>query len=382
MDAYYASVELLRHPELRGAPLVIGGRRGLARLAEYSGRGVITTATYEARAFGLRSGMSLARAAGLCPQAVLLPADFDEYRRVSRLFKEAVARVAPLIEDRGIDEIFIDLSGFGGEVRETALAIKAAVREATGLSCSIGVAPNKLLAKLASEMDKPDGLTVIRAADAQAVLDPLPVGRLHGIGRKTAARLEEQGLFTLGQLRAAPEAVLWPLFGRDTRQMRDRAAGIDERPVVADAAEQQLSTEETFESDLTDREALHGHLAALADRTASRLRSKGLKAGLVFIKVRRRDFATFTRQRSFTPATQETRLIVGLAASLFEEWLDEHPRAALRLLGVGVGRLAPADQLDLFATPAPDDGSRLDAALDGIRGRFGEAAVRRGSSVD
>jgi DNA polymerase-4 len=231
-------------------------------------------------------------------------------------------------------------------------------------------------------MDKPDGLTVIRAAGAQAVLDPLPVGRLHGIGRKTAARLEEQGLFTLGQLRAAPEAVLWPLFGRDTRQMRDRAAGIDERPVVADAAEQQLSTEETFESDLTDREALHGHLAALADRTASRLRSKGLKAGLVFIKVRRRDFATFTRQRSFTPATQETRLIVGLAASLFEEWLDEHPRAALRLLGVGVGRLAPADQLDLFATPAPDDGSRLDAALDGIRGRFGEAAVRRGSSVD
>ena len=182
MDAYYASVELLRRPELRGLPLVIGGGRGLDRLADYSGRGVITTATYEARAFGLRSGMSLARAAALCPQAVLLPADFDEYRRVSRLFKAAVARVAPRIEDRGIDEIFIDMGELGGEVREAARAIKAAVREATGLSCSIGVAPNKLLAKIASELDKPDGLSVIGEGDLAARIWPLPANRINGIG--------------------------------------------------------------------------------------------------------------------------------------------------------------------------------------------------------
>jgi len=376
MDAFYASVEARDDPSLAGKPLLVGGT---------GGRGVVAAASYEARHFGIHSAMPMREALRRCPQAVCVRPRMTRYKEVSRQVFGVFAEFTDQVEGLSLDEAFLDVTAsrsLHGHPEAMAREIKRRIRERTGLTASVGVAPNKLLAKLASEMDKPDGLTVIRAADAQAVLDPLPVGRLHGIGRKTAARLEEQGLFTLGQLRAAPEAVLWPLFGRDTRQMRDRAAGIDERPVVADAAEQQLSTEETFESDLTDREALHGHLAALADRTASRLRSKGLKAGLVFIKVRRRDFATFTRQRSFTPATQETRLIVGLAASLFEEWLDEHPRAALRLLGVGVGRLAPADQLDLFTTPAPDDGSRLDAALDGIRGRFGEAAVRRGSSVD
>lgn len=376
MDAFYASVEARDDPTLAGKPLLVGGT---------GGRGVVAAASYEARHFGIHSAMPMREALRRCPQAVCVRPRMTRYKEVSRQVFGVFAEFTDQVEGLSLDEAFLDVTAsrsLHGQPEAMAREIKRRIRERTGLTASVGVAPNKLLAKLASEMDKPDGLTVIRAADAQAVLDPLPVGRLHGIGRKTAARLEEQGLFTLGQLRAAPEAVLWPLFGRDTRQMRDRAAGIDERPVVADAAEQQLSTEETFDSDLTDREALHGHLAALADRTASRLRAKGLKAGLVFIKVRRRDFATFTRQRSFTPATQETRLVVGVAASLFEEWLDEHPRAALRLLGVGVGRLAPADQLELFATPAPDAGSRLDAALDGIRGRFGERAVRRGSSVD
>jgi len=376
MDAFYASVEAHDDPSLAGKPLLVGGT---------GGRGVVAAASYEARHFGVHSAMPMREALRRCPQAVCVRPRMTRYKEVSRQVFGVFAEFTDQVEGLSLDEAFLDVTAsrsLHGQPEAMAREIKRRIRERTGLTASVGVAPNKLLAKLASEMDKPDGLTVIRADDAQAVLDPLPVGRLHGIGRKTAARLEEQGLFTLGQLRSAPEAVLWPLFGRDTRKMRDRAAGIDERPVVADAAEQQLSTEETFESDLTDREALHGHLAALADRTASRLRAKGLKAGLVFIKVRRRDFATFTRQRSFTPATQETRLVVGVAASLFEEWLDEHPRAALRLLGVGVGRLAPADQLDLFATPAPTAGSRLDTALDGIRGRFGEGAVRRGSSMD
>ncbi len=209
----------------------------------------------------------------------------------------------------------------------------------------------------------------------------MPVGRLSGIGRKTAARLEEQGIFTLGQLRAAPESVLWPLFGRDTRTMRDRAAGIDERPVVAEVEEQQISSEETFDTDITDRDALRGHLARLADRTTGRLRAKGMQAGLVVIKVRQRDFTTFTRQKSFSPPTDETRLVVSVATALLDTWFEEHPRVAVRLLGVGVGHLAPADQLDLFAAGPGPARTGLDQALDGIRSRFGTTAVRRGSAL-
>jgi DNA polymerase-4 len=209
----------------------------------------------------------------------------------------------------------------------------------------------------------------------------MPVGKLFGIGRKTAARLEEQGIYTLGQLRAAPEAVLWPLFGRDTRVMRDRAAGIDERPVEPDVEEQQISHEETFDKDITDRAVLFGHLARLADRTAERLRAKKLQAGLVVIKVRQGDFTTFTRQRSFAPPTDETRLVVDVATRLLEAWFDEHPRVALRLLGVGVGHLVPAEQLDLFAPARPARDAGLDRTLDGIRQRFGSAAVRRGSTL-
>ena len=227
-----------------------------------------------------------------------------------------------------------------------AREIKKRIRERTGLTASVGVSHNKLLAKLASEMHKPDGLTVIRPPDVTAMLDPLPVGRLFGIGPKTAARLEKEGLYTLGQLRRAPESVLWPLFRRETRTFQDRAAGIDERPVVADAPEKQISSEETFDVDIRDHKELQERLAQLADRTTARLRARQYKAGMVSIKVRRRDFETYTRQRSFNPPTQETRLIAQVAADLLEHWLAEQPRAAVRLLGVGVSDLEPEQQLD------------------------------------
>jgi len=306
------------------------------------------------------------------------------YREVSRIVFGVFGEFTDLVQGLSLDEAFLDVTGsrtLHGEPEAMAAEIKRRIRARTGLTASVGVAPNRLLAKLASEMNKPDGLTVIRAEDANAVLDPLPVGRLHGIGRRTAARLEEQGIYTLGQLRAAPESVLWPLFGRDTRTMRDRASGIDERPVIADVAEQQVSSEETFDTDITDRGELFGHLARLADRTAERLRSKQLKAGLVVVKIRRRDFATFTRQRSFSPATQETRLIVAVATELLEQWFGEHPRVAVRLLGVGVGHLVPADQLDLFSTRDSAAAAGLDQALDRIRDKFGSSAVRRGTTL-
>jgi len=375
MDAFYASVEAHDDPSLAGKPLLVGGT---------SGRGVVAAASYEARRFGIHSAMPMREALRRCPHAVCVRPRMARYKEVSREVFAVFAEFTDLVQGLSLDEAFLDVTGsqsLHGAPEAMAREIKRRIKARTGLTASVGVAPNKLLAKLASEMDKPDGLTVIRAEDAQALLDPMPVGRLFGIGRKTAARLEEQGLYTLGQLRAAPEAVLWPLFGRDTRTMRDRAAGIDERPVEPDVEEQQISHEETFESDITDRALLFGHLARLADRTAGRLRAKGLQAGLVVVKVRQRDFTTFTRQKSFSPATDETRLVVDVATDLLGKWFEEHPRVAVRLLGVGVGHLAPADQLDLFAAGGTPERPGLDRTLDGIRSRFGASAVRRGTTL-
>ena len=375
MDAFYASVEAHDDPSLAGKPLLVGGT---------GGRGVVAAASYEARRFGIHSAMPMREALRRCPQAVCVQPRHARYQEVSREVFAVFGEFTDLVQGLSLDEAFLDVTGsqsLHGTPEAMAREIKRRIRLRTGLTASVGVAPNKLLAKLASEMDKPDGLRVIRAEEARSLLDPMPVGRLFGIGRKTAARLEERGIRTLGQLRTAPEALLRGLFGRDARKMRDRAAGIDERPVEPDVEEQQVSHEETFESDIADRDALFGHLARLADRTAARLRAKGLQAGLVVVKVRQRDFTTFTRQRSFSPPTDETRLIVEVATRLLQTWLDEHPRAALRLLGVGAGHLSPADQLDLFDRRQENGRPGLDQALDGIRSRFGTAAVRRGTTL-
>ena len=375
MDAFYASVEAHDDPSLAGKPLLVGGT---------GGRGVVAAASYEARRFGIHSAMPMREALRRCPQAVCVQPRHARYQEVSREVFAVFGEFTDLVQGLSLDEAFLDVTGsqsLHGTPEAMAREIKRRIRLRTGLTASVGVAPNKLLAKLASEMDKPDGLRVIRAEEARSLLDPMPVGRLFGIGRKTAARLEERGIRTLGQLRTAPEALLRGLFGRDARKMRDRAAGIDERPVEPDVEEQQVSHEETFESDIADRDALFGHLARLADRTAARLRAKGLQAGLVVVKVRQRDFTTFTRQRSFSPPTDETRLIVEVATRLLQTWLDEHPRAALRLLGVGAGHLSPADQLDLFGRRQENGRPGLDQALDGISSRFGTAAVRRGTTL-
>jgi DNA polymerase IV len=350
MDAYYASVELLRRPELRGLPLVIGGRRGLERLAGYSGRGVITTATYEARAFGLRSGMSLTRAAALCPRAVLLPADFDEYRRVSRLFKEAVARVAPRIEDRGIDEIYIDLSAAEVDVRDAARAVKAAVREATGLSCSIGVAPNKLLAKIASELDKPDGLTVLGPDDLAARVWPLPATRINGVGPKAGGKLAALGIRSVGELAAADRALLVLHFGPGYGAwLHDAAHGRDERALVTEREPKSISRETTFERDLhprLDRDALSAIFTRLCEKLAEDLRRKGYRGRSVGIKLRYDNFRTLTRDRTLESHTDDARAIRRAAG----ECLKRAPlERRLRLLGVRVGSLVPAGEaIDLF----------------------------------
>ena len=373
MDAFYAAVEQHDRPELAGQPVVVGGA---------GGRGVVAAASYEVRRFGVRSAMPMREALRRCPQAVVVTPRFKRYREISAQVFEVFREFTDEVEGLSLDEAFLDVSGSAGlfgSGEEMAREIKSRIRERTGLTASVGVSHNKLLAKLASDMGKPDGLTVIRPEDVHAMLDPLPVGQLSGIGPKTAVRLEEQGIFTLGQLRATPEAVLWPLLRREARKFKDRAAGIDERPVVSDAPEKQISSEETFDVDIRDHKEMQERLAQLADRTTARLRTRQFKAGMVSIKVRRRDFETYTRQRSFNPPTQETRLIAQVAADLLDHWLAEQPRAAVRLLGVGVSDLEPETQLDLFSTPDFAESRRLDDALDRINGRFGDDAIHRGS---
>ncbi len=373
MDAFYASVEQHDRPELAGKPVVVGGS---------GGRGVVAAASYEVRRYGVRSAMPMREALRRCPQAVVVTPRFRRYREVSAQVFEVFREFTDLVEGLSLDEAFLDVTGstgLFGSGEDMAREIKKRIRERTGLTASVGVSHNKLLAKLGSGMNKPDGLTVIRPEDVRATLDPLPVGRLFGIGPKTAERLEEQGIFTLGQLRAAPESALRPLFRRETRRYQDRAAGIDERPVVSDAPEKQISSEETFDVDIRDHAEMQERLAQLADRTTARLRERQYKAGMVSIKVRRRDFETFTRQRSFNPPTQETRLIAQVAADLLDHWLAEQPRAAVRLLGVGVADLVPEQQLELFTTPEIRDARALDDALDRIHTRFGDTAIHRGS---
>ena len=379
MDAFYASVELLRYPELRGkAVVIVGGSRhqpvetidpvtrervrSFSTLRGYRGRGVITTATYEARAFGLRSAMAMSKAAALAPETILLPVDFDRYRAHSRRFKAAVRAITPRIEDRGIDEIYIDLSEHvfaegdpGGtnavdacrqRVTVLARALKDAVREATSLSCSIGVAQNKLLAKIASDLDKPDGLTLIGEGDLERRIWPLPARTINGIGPKSAARLEALGIRTIGELARAAPTRLVEQFGRAHGEWMHAAAhGRDERPVVTESEPQSISRETTFERDLSprsDREALAAVFAELCDGVGNDLARKGYAGRTIGVKLRYDDFSTVTRDSTQLDATQDPAVIRRVAAQCVRRAPLVRP---LRLMGVRVGALVRADAL-------------------------------------
>ncbi len=350
MDAFYASVELLRYPELRGLPVVIAGRRqpviqpdgsrSYERLRDYVGRGVITTATYEARALGVHSGMGVMKAARLAPEAILLPMDFDAYRRYSRLFKAAVAGIAPEIEDRGIDEIYIDLSNLPGDTLTLSQLIKQAVREATGLACSIGVAPNKLLAKICSDLEKPDGLTLLDVADIPDRIWPLSVRKINGIGPKAAERLAALGIVRIGELANTEATTLQAHFGPNTAAWLRRVAnGIDERPVITRSEPRSISRETTFERDLHprhDRVALSEAFTALCTRVAQDLQRKGYVARTIGLKLRFADFSTVTRDLTLSVPTADPATIRRMAGECLKRvQLDRK----LRLLGVRAAAL-------------------------------------------
>ncbi|MCU0759746.1 MAG: DNA polymerase IV [Steroidobacteraceae bacterium] len=375
MDAFYASVEQRDDPRLVGQPLIVGGT---------SGRGVVAAASYEVRRYGVRSAMPMRRALELCPHAVCVKPRMARYKEVSRQVFDVFHEFTPLVQGLSLDEAFLDVTAsqrLKGDAVSIAREIKRRIHERTGCTASVGVAPNKLVAKIASDLDKPDGLTIVTPERIHAVLDPLPVKRLPGLGRKKGEQVAAAGIATLGELRRAPDSRLWPLFGRDGARMRERAAGIDERPVEADWEEKSISAEETFREDIADPAAMKAELARLADKASGRLRGKQLVAACVTVKIRRHDFTTSTRQRRMAPATHDSRTIARLAQGLLEAWLAEHPGARLRLLGVGVSEFAPAEQLDLFDAAQPVEATRLDAALDAIRGKFGGTALQRASSL-
>ena len=375
MDAFYAAVEQRDQPQLRGKPLVVGGT---------GNRGVVAAASYEARRFGIRSAMSMAEARRRCPVLETRRPRMAHYRKVSRQIFTVFREFTPSVESLSLDEAFLDVTASlrlfaSGEA--IGRRIKARILAATALTASVGVAGNKLVAKIASELDKPDGLVVVDRNETRATLDPLPAAVLPGIGRRTLARLECAGVRTLGDIRRADERTLRRLFGRDARKLRERAAGIDDRPVLPARNEQSISAEETFDTDLTDPGAMLARLLDLSERTAMRLRRAQLAAGTIRLKVRRADFTTCTRQSALGTPGNDTARLYAAARRLLAEWCAGHPGTPVRLLGVGASRLIRPSQGDLFADLCQDRGiirqQAVDAAIDSIRARFPDTSIGR-----
>ncbi len=369
MDAFYASVELLRYPQLKGLPVVIGGARrevdealrraqgerplgqipvdAFPRLKDYSGRGVITTATYAARQFGVGSALGLMKAAKLCPQAILLPVDFAQYRHYSQAFKAIITDIAPVMENRGIDEVYIDFTLVPGGQREggrvLARLVQKTIYDVTGLTCSVGVAPNKLLAKMASEFNKPNGIAIVFEEDLQTNIWPLACRKINGIGPKTDEKLKGLGISTIGELAQRELDWLIDHFGQKTGAwMFDAARGIDNRPVTTESEPVSMSRETTFERDLhavRDKAELGLIFTRLCEQVAADLQRHGYLGKTIGIKLRYDDFKSLTRDQTsdvFTADARTIRKIAGLC--LKRAPLEQR----LRLLGVRVGSLVKA----------------------------------------
>ena len=376
MDAFYASVEQRDYPELKGKPVVVGGT---------SNRGVVAAASYEARRFGVRSAMPIVEALRRCPDLHRIKPRMSHYRDVSRQIFAVFREFTPTVEGLSLDEAFLDVTGsvtLFGTPSKIAESIKERILAETRLSASVGVAENKLVAKIASDLDKPDGLTIVLPADYRTRLDPLPVSVIPGIGRETLRRLEAVDIRTVRDLRTAEDRTLEPIFGRYTRKTRERASGIDTRPVVSSRAEKSISAEETYSVDLDRRAQMDRELLRLTERTAARLRKANLTANTVQVKIRRSDFTTYTRQRALAPPANSTDRIYAVARELLRVWLAENPDAKIRLLGVGGSRLAAALQPDLFSAVAEESTTPIDRTVDEIRDRFGDASLGRARTLD
>lgn len=369
MDAFYAAIEVLDHPQWRGLPLVVG---------ELGPRSVVTTASYEARRYGVRSAMPTVTAKRLCPQALFVPIRMSRYREISAEVFAVFGEVTPEIEGLSLDEAFLDVTRslrlFGGEMENIGRFLKQEIRRRTGLVASVGMAHNKLLAKLASELSKPDGFLQIRPGQVHAMLDPLPVGRLWTVGKVAEAQLHRLGIRTVGELRFADPRRLHQACGNQAGQWQRLASGVDERAVDADAAEKSVSAETTFVTDLTCLEQAESWLARLGERVGERLRAHELRGRTVTVKLRKPPFETHTRQLRLGEPTDSTAELLQAGRSLLRRWWESEQNPQLRLLGIGMSQFAPEQQAGLF-TPASGGKDQL---ADQINRRFGGGSLVRG----
>ena len=378
MDAFYASVEERDRPELKGKPVIVGGTP--------EQRGVVAAANYVARQFGVHSAMPSATAYRLCPQAIVLPGRLDYYAEISRQIREIFHRFTPLVEPLSLDEAFLDVIGcerLFGPAESIGHQIKEAIRREVDLIASVGVAPNKFLAKIASDLEKPDGFVVVDPNGILEFLNPLPVERLWGVGRQASKVFQGLGVKTIGQLRGLSPDILKCRFGSHGEHLWELAHGIDQRPVVPDREAKSISNETTFATDLDDQEVLLAWLLELTEQVARRLRQQNLKGRTVEIKVRFADFRTITRSRKLPEPTNSTNDLWQAAKELFCTRLPKQ-HLQVRLLGMGVSDI---DRSGLRQTQLFDEGdrgkhSRIDEVGDQVRERFGSKALSRGSALE
>ena len=372
LDAFFAAVEQRDRPELRGKPVIVGG--------DPAGRGVVSAASYEARRFGVHSAMSLREAVRRCPDGVFLPVDGRRYQQASRDVMAVLRRFTPQVEPISIDEAFLDVTGsrgLFGDGRSIATAIKAAVREDVGLTASVGVASTKLVSKIASDLRKPDGLVVVEPGEEAVFLAPLPIGRLWGVGQKTATALADYGVRTIGDLAALSPDLLVRRFGKHGGSLTSRARGVDDDPVHEGDPAKSVGHEHTFDSDTSDREVIERTLLAMSDGVAGRLRSAGVRASTIAVKIRDSSFRTITRQKTLPEPTDLTDPIFRAAVDLAR---PEVRGIRVRLLGVTASNLGDREQLGLFPSDDPRRRAAIEAA-DTLRRRYGERAVTRGRLV-
>ncbi|MHC4727324.1 MAG: DNA polymerase IV [Planctomycetota bacterium] len=374
MDAFYASVEQLDNPNLLGKAVIVGGNP--------KKRGVVSAASSEARKFGVHSAMPMSQAIRLCPNAIVLPVRMKRYAEISQQIHVIFEKYTPQIEPISLDEAFLDVTGslkLFGSSEKIGRDIKHQIREQLDLIASVGIAANKFLAKLASDLDKPDGFVVITEENKQQILDPLPVSKIWGVGKVTVKALKPKGVNTIRQLRKAPIDILHSIFGDQALHMLRLAQGIDNRVVESSKEANSISSEQTFATDITDRNILLNVLLNKVEDVAQRLRTNDLEAKTITLKFRYDDFRTITRSNTFEHSTNITKTLWQEAKKVFLKW-HKKSAGALRLLGFGASGLQTTrtSQQQLFEEPEQEKQKRLDKTFDEIRSKFGHDALRRG----
>jgi DNA polymerase-4 len=372
MDAFFASVEQEDNPKLKGKPVIIGG-------VYLSDRGVVSTASYEARKFGIHSAMAIIKAKQLCPQGIYLQGRHERYNEISQQIFAIFRSYTPIVEKLSIDEAFLDLTGchkLFGNSREIGKLIKKEIKTKTGLVASVGIAPNKFLAKLASTLDKPNGFVVIRKDEIEEIIDPLPINKMWGVGEKTEKKLKDIGIKTIGMIKNLSLNDLTNLFGKFGHKLYYLSRGIDQRDVTVNNETKSISQEKTFSSNLTENKKIYSVLMKMVEQVIRRLRKKKLRGSTIFIKVRYDDFSTITRRKTLKRTVNRTEDVYSTAKKLL--YNNKLLRKPIRLLGVGVSNLTEntSQQMSLFRKD--DNVERLNATIEGIKDRFGENSLKRG----